>query len=431
MAAPTGRDMAWLQTGWEQNQGRSSHIRHYRPPAPCEKGASRNSLLQCNKMSVKAKQVDDKARQIRFKYGKSNLEWNFKKGVDITPFVTKVQIRKTLERNRLKSEGRVSGRKGTESERVHFATESDEKQSLNGDCTDHKNTLPSQVGIENSAETKEDHIGDESNFSEDMIAVHVNAKTEKANYLYLPETSEKEREDVQNVIKSLSRRFRDPIEASRRQMPAARPIAAYAKPTKGEIALSIKGPVLLAPVAKGAMATVQTNDRQSRLDVRLLPEFAGSRDERARTRPISSVSDSVIVTGRKIHGTGRVTWLGSEHARNGSRDQNQRLCHSCKEQRSANCDTNITSDRAKSAMFRGINRQRKSDGCLPQMSRQFPTKLHNKNADSNPKRRHKIHNGMISPFELQVNLDKLKSYDYGSPVPPPSPSNSDDEEITM
>lgn len=423
--------MAWLQTGWEQKQGPSSHIRHYRTPAPCERGASRNSLLQCNTMSVRAKQVDDKGRQIRFKYGKSNLERNFKKGVHITPFVTKVQIKKTQERGRGKSAGRASARKINESERVRFTIASDEQRILNGECTD-KNALPSQVGTE-GAETKEENGDDESSFLGETISVELNVKTEDTNYLYPPETSDKERDDVQQLIKSLSRRFRDP-ETCRRQIPAAHPIAAYARPTKGEIALSIKGPVLLAPVSKVAKATAQANERQSRRDVRSLPEFAGSRNERAYIRPISSVSDSVIVTGKKIHGAGRVTWPGCEHAPNGSLDQNSRLCHSCKDQRSSSSNTNITVERAKSAVCGDISRQRKSDGCLPQLFRQTPTKLHVRaavNRDSSPKRRARMRNGMISPHQLRVNLDQLKSYDYGSPVPPPSLSNSDDEEFTM
>ena len=426
MAVPTGRDMTWLQTGWEQNQGRSSHIRHYRPPAPNEKGASRNSLLQCNKMSVKIRQIDDKAQQIRFKYGKSNLERNFKKGVDLTPFVTKVQIRKMKERDGVKPVRATS-----ESGRVRFATESDKKQS--DENTTDKNTVSSHAGIENDAETNEENTKDEGTFTEDIIAVHVETNTDKTNYLYPPEISEKDREDVQNVIKTLSRRFRNPIEASRGKIPTARPTAAFAKPTKGEIALSIKGPILLAPVSTTAIATAQASDRLSRLeDTRSPPEFAGSRNGRARPRPISSVSDSVIITGRNIHASGR--WLGSEHALNSSLNQNNRLCHSCNEQRSARFDSSIAKQRAKSALCGRINERRKSEGCAPHMFHQSSVKAHGKtvgNGALSPKRRQKMRSGMISPFELQVHLDQLKSCDFGSPVPPPSLSNSDDEEIIM
>ena len=428
MAAPKGHDMTWLQTGWEQNQGRSSHIRHYRTPAPCQKGASRNSLLQCNKMSVKTKQVDDKARQIRFKYGKSNLERNFNKGLDIAPFVTKVQIKKTQERNRSKSTGRASARKRNADERVHFEIPSDESRTLSGDCSD-KNALSNQFGDKVEAKTIEENIEDKSDFSVEIMAVEMNAKPEETNYLYPPETSEKERESVQHLIKCLSRRFRDPIETSRKQVTVTRPIAAYARPTKGEIALSMKGPVLLTPVSKFAKATVQASDRQSRLHIRSLPEFAGARNERPRTRPISSVSDSVVLTGRKIHGAGQDTWPECTHAPNGSLDQNHRLCYSCKDRHSSSSETNTTRERAKSAVYC----ERKIDNGLPKLLRQSPTKLHGRNAltrDSSTKRRNCIRNGMISPHELQINLERLKSYDYGSPVPPPSMSNSDDEEIT-
>ena len=426
MAVPTGRDMTWLQTGWEQNQERSSHIRHYHPPAPSEKGGSRNSLLQCNKMSVKIRQIDDKAQQIRFKYGKSNLERNFKKGVDLTPFVTKVQIRKMKERDGFKPV-----RDTSESGKVRFATESDEKQS--DEDTADKNTLSSHAGVENDAETNEENAKDEGTFAEDIIAVHVETNTEQNNYLYPPEISDKDRENVQNVIKTLSRRFRNPIEASRGKIPAARPTAAFAKPTKGEIALSIKGPILLAPISKTALAIAQASDRPSRLEgTRSLPEFAGSRNGRVHPRPISSVSDSVIITGRNIHASGR--WLGSEHVPNSSLNQNNRLCHSCNEHRSARFESSIAKQRAKSAMCGRINERRKSEGCVPHMFHQSPVKAYGKTASNgalSPKRRQKMRSGMISPYELQVNLEQLKSCDFVSPVPPPSLSNSDDEEIIM
>ncbi|KAJ7374804.1 hypothetical protein OS493_005154 [Desmophyllum pertusum] len=434
MAATAGRDAAWLQTGWEQNQGHSSQMRHYRAPAPCQKGASKNSLLQCNKMSVKTKQVDEKARQIRFKYGKNNLEreLNKKKGIDMTPFVTKVQIRKTQEKNRLKSAGRASTRRRIESEMVHYTTiqNSEEKRTvidttLKGDWDD-KEALSSLKTVDEKDETEE-----EAMLCEDIIAVRVNEKKLDDNYSNL--YPGKQLENVQHLIKCLTRRLRDPFEASRKQVPPTRPIAAYARPTKGEIALSIKGPVLLAPVSKVAMTTAQgqSPDWPNRLDVRSLPEFVGSRTERARTRPISSVSDSVVVTGKKIHGAGRATWVGCEHAQNGSFGQRYRLCCSCKDQYGSGSDTK---QRAKSAVFRDVTRQRKSDGCLPQLFRQTPTKLHSRDAgnhSASPRRGHRSRNGMVSPFELQVHLDELNSHDYGSPVPPPSPSNSTDEEATV
>lgn len=436
MATTPRNDAAWLQTGWEQNQGRSNQMRHYRAPAPRQKGASRNSLLQCNKMSVKTKQVDDKARQIRFKYGKNNLEreLNKKKGTDIAPFVTKVQIRKTQERSRFNSAGKSSARTRNESEKVHssFIENSEENEkiidsTLNADSNDEE----SYSSLETVDE--KDEIHEESMLCEDIIAVQDNEKNPNENYLY-PETSEKQLENVQHLIKCLTRRLRDPFEASRKQIPSTRPIAAYARPTKGEIALSVRGPVLLAPVSKVAMTTLRSHgsDKPSRLEARSLPEFAGSRTVRARARPISSVSDSVVVTGKQIHGPMRATWVGCEHAQNGLFDQRYHLCCSCRDHYGSGSETKIAHDRAKSAVF-GDDRQRKCHGCLPQLIRQTPTKLYSRNAanrSASPKRRQRSHNGMVSPFELQVHLDELISYDYGSPVPPPSLSNSDDEIAT-
>lgn len=442
MAATTRKDMAWLQTGWEQNQGPSSQIRHYRAPAPCQKGASRNSLLQCNKMSVKAKQVDDRARQIRFKYGKTNLEreLNKKKGIDMTPYVTKVQIRKTQERNRFNSAGKDSARKRMDSEGVDFSfiENGDEKRTVfyptqNGDCNGKESqnlTVSSLQTVDEKDETQEEIIS-----CEDIIAVEVNERKMEDNYLY-PETTEKQLDNVQHLIKCLTRRLRDPFEASRKQIPSTRPIAAYARPTKGEITLSIKGPVVLAPVSKVAMTTFHSHgsDRQTRLNTRSLPEFAGSRAERARARPISSVSDSVVVTGKKLHGPMRGTWVDCGHALNGSFDQRYRFCYSCRDQFASGSETKMTQERAKSAVLRDVTCHSKSDGCLPRLIWQTPTKLHSRNTgnrSASSKRGPRSRNGMVSPFELQVHLDELSSFDYGSPVPPPSLSNSDDEEVTV
>jgi len=433
MAATSQNDASWLQTGWKQNQGRSSQMRHYRAPAPCQKGASRNSLLQCNKMSVKTKQVDDRARQIRFKYGKNNLEKeisNKKNGTVLTPFVTKVQIRKIQERSRFNSVGRTSARRRNESEKVHTsAMENNEENgkisdtALNGD----KNDEEFYFSLETLDEKDETY--EESMLHEDTIAIQVNDKNQTDNYLY-PETSENQLENVQHLIKYLTRRLRDPFEASRKQIPPTRPIAAYARPTKGEIALSVKGPVLLAPVTKVAMTTLRShspdNPNTSRLEARSLPEFADSKAARTLARPISSVSDSVVVTAKKIHGPSRVTWAVREHAHNGVFDEKFSLCSSCKGHFGSDSETIITQERAKSA----VSGQRKCHSCLPQLIRQTPTRLYSRNEgnqSTSPKRRQHPHKGMVSPFEIQVHLAELNSYDYGSPGPPPSLSNSDDE----
>lgn len=427
MAVASRNDTSWLQTGWEQNQGRSSQMRHYRAPAPRQKGASRNSLLQCNKMSVKTKQVDERARQIRFKYGKDNLEreLNRKNGTDLTPFVTKVQIRKIQERSRFNSAGRTSIRRRNESENVHTSLRENSEENgkiidstLNGDNNDEE-PYSSLETVDEKDETCE-----ESMLREDMISIQVNENDQT-------ETSENQIENVQHLIKYLNRRLRDPFEASRKQIPSTRPIATYAQPTKGEIALSVKGPVLLTPVTKVAMTTLRSHspDKPSRFGARSLPEFADSRAVRARARPISSVSDSVVVTGKKMHGPTPAVWGGREHAQNGFFDQKYHLCSSCKSHYGSGSETKIPHERAKSAAS-GDDRQRKCHGCLPQLIRQTPTKLYSRNEgnrSASPKRRHYSRKGMVSPFELQVHLSELNSYDYGSPGPPPSLSNSDDE----
>ena len=428
MAVSSRNDTSWLQTGWEQNQGRSSQMRHYRAPAPQQKGASRNSLLQCNKMSVKTKQVDERARQIRFKYGKNNLEreLNKKNGTDLTPFVTKVQIRKIQERNRFSSAGmRTSARRRNESEKVH--TSFRENSEENGKIID--STLNGENNDEESYSSldtvhEKDETCEESMLCEDIISIKVNESNQT-------ETSENQIENVQHLIKYLNRRLRDPFEASRKQIPSTRPVAAYTRPTKGEIALSVKGPVLLAPVTKVAMTTLRSHspDKPSRLGTRSLPEFADSEAARDRARPVSSVSDSVVVTGKKMHGPTPAVWAGREHAQNGLFDQKYHLCSSCKDHYGSGSETKMPHERAKSAVS-GDDRQRKCHGCLPQLIRQTPTKLYSRNIGNrkaSPKRRQHSHKGMISPFELQIHLAELSSYDYGSPGPPPSLSNSDDE----
>lgn len=425
MAASKGHGMTWLHTGWEHHQRPSSHIRHYRTPVPQEKGPSRNSLLQCNKMSVKTKSADEKVRQMRFNYGTNNFEGNFKKGVDITPFVIRVQIKKTHERSSSKSAGKASRRKRDTNERLQFEIESDVNRTQNVDCAD-KNALPGQEENKIGVRTADIEESENNNdLSGEIIAVEMNAKPEEANYLYLPEISEEERANVQHLLKYLSRRFRDPTKESRKQIPATRPMAAFARPTKGEIALSMWGPVLLAPVSK----VIKASSKQTRLDTGSVPEFAGIRNERICNRPISSVSDSVVLTGRKLHGAGRVSgWPECEHGRNESFDQKHHLCHSCRSQHFSNSDTHITRERAKSAVCGDQTRQRKSDRCLPQLLGISTAKLQD-GIENNPNLNLQKRN-RITPYKMQVNLAQLNSYDYLSTVPPPSLSNSDDEEIT-
>ena len=389
-------------------------------------------------MSVKTKQVDDRPRQIRFKYGKNNLERELNKnnGTHLTPFVTKVQIRKIQERGRLNSEGRTSARRRDESEKVHtsFIENSEDNgktidSALNGDSNDEE-SFSSLETVDEKDETCE-----ESMLREDIIAIKVNEKNQTDNYLYL-ETSEDQLENVQHLIKYLTRRLRDPFEASRKQIPSTRPIAAYARPTKGEIALSARGPVPLAPVTKVDMTTSRSHspDKPSRLEARSLLEFADSRAVRAHARPISSVSDSVVVTGKKMHGPTLATWTGREHTQNSLLDQKYHLCSSCKGHYGSGSETKITHERAKSAVSRHDRQRKCHGGCLPQLIRQTPTKLYSRNEGNrrtSPKRRQHSHKGMpVSPFELHVRLAELNSYEYESPGPPPSLSNSDDE-ITL
>ena len=378
-------------------------------------------------MSVKTKQVDERARQIRFKYGKDNLErkLNKKNGTDLTPFVTKVQIRKIQERGRFSPAGRTSARWRNESEKVHTSFRENSEESgkmidstLNGDSNDEE--------CYSSLETvdEKDETCEESMLREDIVSIQVNENNQT-------ETSENQLENVQHLIKYLNRRLRSPLEASRKQIPSTRPIAAYARPTKGEIALSVKGPVLLAPVTKVAMTTLRSHspDKPSRLGARSLPEFADSEAARARARPVSSVSDSVVVTGKKMHSPTPPVWAGREHAQNGLFDQKYHLCSSCKDHYVSGSETKMPHERAKRAVS-GEDRKRKCHGCLPQLIRQTPTKLYSRNKgnrEASPKRRQHSHKGMVSPFELQVHLAELSSYDYGSPGPPPSLSNSDDE----
>lgn len=361
-------------------------------------------------MSVKAKQVDDKARQIRLKYGKSNLEreLNKKKGIDMTPFVTKVQIRKTLERNKVTSAGRAGARIGVMIETPRMSDDE-------------------TIGENNSTSSLETVGGNEKGEQDAMLSDDI---------IVMQGKEDKQQDDyVQNLIKCLTRRLKDPFEVSRTHIPPTRPIAAYARPTKGEIALSVKGPVILAPVSKvvKTMGERDSLDRPSRFNTRSLPEFAGSRTERAHTRPISSVSDSVVVTGRKLNNVNRA-WLGCEHTQNNSFNPKNPLCSSCRAAGGSNSDTRATYERPKSALPREGIRQIKNDGRLPQLDiRQTPSqslRKVDKTHSASPKRNQRARNGMISHFELQVHLNELTSYDYGSPVPPPSMSNSDDEEDT-
>lgn len=430
-----GDDMTKVQSNWEQSQWRSSHLRHYHAPAPPEKGPSRNSLLQCTKMSVKSKDLKNTIHQLRLTYLKSNVEkTDLNKRKVVTPFVTKVEIIKTRTRKRSKSTDSTLGKeRNTDKSVVSFM--GDETQDVDDDCYA-QNAPFCQIVDTGEAELDDGSIEGKSDLPADIIGMKID-EDKKATDLYLPEIPDEERENLDYLIRCLNRRIRSPVQKYRRPISSIRPIATYAKPTKGEIDLSIKGPVLLPPVSKAVkLAATQTKDKQTLLDEELpkpkLSHFEGKQNERNEPA-ISSDSHNAVETDRNTKTTRRVTWSGYGREPKGPHNQNNRLCHSCIQQHSSCSDTKITRERAKTAVCRDNGKQRKSCNHLPQLLRHSPTKLHAKNATKrgyNVKQLRPVdaRNGIKYCQEIQVNLDGLKSYDYGSPVPPPSLSNSDDED---
>lgn len=429
--------MTRVQSNWEQSQWRSSHLRHFQAPAPREKGPSRNSLLQCTKMSVKGKDLKNTIHQLRLEYLRSNVEkTGLNKRKVVTPFVTKVEIIKTNSRKRSKSTNSAVG-KERNTIRSRVSSVGDETHAVD-DNYYAQNASFCQIVDTREAEWDDGSIEGQSDLPAGLLRMKID-EDEKANDLYLPEIPDEERENVDYLIRCLNRRIRSPVQKYRRPISSTRPCATYAKPTKGEIELSIKGPVLLPPVSKAVkLAATQTKNKQTLLDEELpkpkLSHFEGKKNE-GNGPAISSDSHNAVVTDRNTKTTRRVTWSGYGREPKDQLDQNNRLCHSCIQQHSICSDTKITRERAKTAVCRDNGKQRKSFNHPPQLARHSSTKLHAKNAI---KRGYNVE--QVKPLdarneikysqEIQLHLDRLTSYDYGTPVPLPSPSNSDDEDNT-
>ena len=421
--------MTRVQSNWEQNQWRSSHLRHYQVPVPCEKGPSRNSLLQCNRMPVKIKNLEHSIHQLRLKQLRSTIEKNLNKRKSTSPFVTRVEIIKTRKKKRSKSTDSVSPRETNTNKEVSFIITNNEKQ---GDSCSARNALLCETMDTRQADINDENALEHSDFAEasEITELEMDVSKERTDNLYLPEIPDEERENVEYLIKCLNRRIRNPIKEYHRPVSSSRPTAAYARPTKGEIALSMKGPVLLPPVSKAVKAaSTQANEKETRLNVESLrsklPHSMSARNKSA----ISSESDSVVAKGRNVYGHRAAMWSGHGRVQYDQLDRNNRLCHSCRQQ-SAIFEVGITGERMKTAVC-GENKQKNTCGHSAQQLSQSSTQSRARkviNRDSRVKQHISSHNGVKYPYEIQVNLDRLKSYDYESPVPPPSLSNSDDED---
>lgn len=436
-ASLKGHDMTKVQSNWEQSQWRSSHLRHYHAPAPREKGPSRNSLLKCTKMSVKSKDLKSTIHQLRLEYLKSNVEkTDLSKRKVVTPFVTKVEILKTNSRKRSKSTDSAVGKERNTS-RGRVRSVGDKTHAVD-DNYYAQNASFCQIVDTVEAELDDGSIEGQSDLPAALLRMKID-EDENVNDLYLPEIPDEERENLNYLIRCLNRRIRSPVQKYRRPISSTRPTATYAKPTKGEIDLSIKGPVLLPPVSKAVkLAATQTKDNQTLLNEELpkpkLSHCEGKQNE-GNEPAISSDSHNAVVTDRNTITTRRVTWSGYGREPKHQLDQNNRLCHSCIQRHSICSDTKTTRERAKTAVCRDNGKQTKSFNHFPQLVRHSATKLRTRNAAKcgcNVKqvKPFDASNEMKYSQEIRLHLDRLTSYDYESPVPLPSPSNSDDEDNT-
>ena len=425
MAVMTGAETAWLQKRWDKSDGRPSQIRHHHAHAPCQKGASNNCLLQCTKMSVKAKDVEDKGQQIRRKYGRRNLETELNRTTVTTAkvalHVTKVQIRKTQERAREKSEGRrASSRRKIDNEgdvQVHTSPRQSRRvgNETNKNADANAPTTDANTNSEQGTTTDPQQPCPPTSSSVDAISLHEQSLDLNVIHLQRHETKT---EHVERLIQRLTRKLRDAADLSRQPFRSHRPTATYARPTKGEIALSLKGPVLLTPLGKASKVQANVHDvasRDSKLDPRVFREFAGS-------------SDSVVLAGRQLHGLGRVSWSPSQRGRGGAvRSQ----CHSCRVQLT-NSHKEKETGKAKSAAAARHRNQGKIHSGPHSTFRLSSTPARNMtNQRWMPKRGNPALKGLVSAYSSQVNLGQLNSLDHFSSVPPPSLSSSPQEDVSM
>ena len=392
-------DLAWLNTSWSQIQGGSKHYQSSRG-----KGASDNRLLHCSQMSVKAKQVQDRAKKYSHEVSERGQVKKERKKKSVA-FVTKVQIKKKAQETRLeKSVNPLDKTKKTgECEKSKYVLE-----RLNSSCSSKDLCDP---GVPNSSPMN----------------------TEVVHGELFPSNVEDNVEDLQGMIKCLTRRLREPSVELRR-CHSVKPLASFARPTKGEISLSQKGPVVLAPVLmsqQGTRSRGEPCDKDSskgkgnRMETKGIPQYGEP----------SFAHDNISVRGKCPVGH-RKSRSAPERMILGYVDPQKYLCSCCRGTFLSKSDDsgNASVKRSQSASTErdrlSKETKRTSTGKLVKITRHVQSSVPSiPQAGINP--RSNISpcrgKGILRLTSLTIDLDSLSSRDYGSPVPPPSPDQSDNE----
>ncbi|XP_032220284.2 uncharacterized protein LOC116603327 isoform X2 [Nematostella vectensis] len=209
---------------------RAQHVIPKHTRAPPFRGASRNRFLSCSTMSVKPKEFDEKRQQIREVYGRALLEKKERKPKEVT-FVTKVQIK-----------SKKSTTAGSRAESYKDIKEEDD------DDKEETESIENTHSDFHSEPSLRDSKRDESPFFPFLFPEKSYTGEEPIELLWAGDNTIAEfdeREEVKGLVRALSRRLRGTDGRSRAYQKLT---AAYSRPTKGELSLNEKGPVPIIPV---------------------------------------------------------------------------------------------------------------------------------------------------------------------------------------
>ena len=320
-------DMTWTRTRWEPPATKSSHVTHFQSPQQPSTVINNYKILQCNKMAVQAKHSDSaKVQQVRKEYRGPVHSKNDPKKLKFTvPFVTKVQIKKTT---------------------AHF------KSRPKSTIVKRETTLQQIFDRENEEETDVDEVDEKCKKIEDNQREDYKKKTHeigsplvklklkraprirRACYSALApveQTGQEENESVDKLIKILTRKMNDRSLVSLGAKTNTIPVAAFARPTKGEIALSKKRPKPVVAASTNEAKMMQSASVMPSLRISLSNGTSSDSDSLPRDTILRGSSARSVPGLVSPRATPRVPWSAPERISSLSfSDPGKPLCYCCR-----------------------------------------------------------------------------------------------------
>ena len=381
-------DTRWLNGGWSQHQAV--------PKQPRRHGPSESRLLHCRQMAVKEKQSVNKAKTYSHEVSQRGQTEKERTKKTAVAFVTKVQIKRRAQRT--SSLGYVDDNMAEEDKEGATCVTDRELDLLSEEERD---------DVEHGAEN-----GGPTDTRANDVPVDV-----------YPSRAGEDAEDIQGMIRSLSRRLGESSAELRRRQ-SAKPLASFARPTKGELNLSEKGPVVLAPVLMSqGIKRGQMHEQNGGKD---------KKERRGANQRRESAHDDILVQGTRSIGH-RLSRSAPEGVGLGLTDPRKPLCSCCRGSLLADYAEKAVRRSQSASTERGRIQEetkRNSTGRLVKISRHMQRSVP-------PIHQADLASRLISPCRgtglfqhaavtLELGL-RLGSRDYGTPVPPSSPDQSDGE----